>query len=260
MFTALQVYGSTVITALTAQNTLGVRGVHPCPPSFVQSQIQAVLEDIPIAAIKTGMLYDATTIHIVAQALKQSQKCPLVVDPVMVSTSGHTLLESTATETLRTELLPLATIVTPNIPEAELLLDSDDEQSFRITTIQDMKLAAGRICSKYRVQSTLLKGGHLTFTSDDARSMGESSMESVEYAELCDPASPLILRDETFEGKLVVDVLYESSTERYTLFVFPRIDSNSTHGTGCTLSAALACGLAKGLSSMGYLLFVSAPY
>lgn len=247
-FTALGCYGTSVITALTAQNTLGVHGVHACPPEFVQAQLRAVLDDIPIVAIKTGMLYDAATTRIVVQSLKRYQHCPLVVDPVMVSTSGHTLLESTAIETLRAELLPLATIVTPNIPEAELLLNIGHED-VKIVTIEDMITSASHICSSFGVQCTLLKGGHLLFTMDDIRNIETSSLISVEYTGTCDPNFPLILRDNAFEGKLVVDVLYESSTQHSTLFVRPRIDSRNTHGTGCTLGAALTCGLAKGSSS-----------
>ena len=149
-FCAHGVYGMAVLTALTAQNTTGVTGVHDVPPAFVRAQLEAVLDDMPVGAAKTGMLSVAPTIEAVAAVLRERPVPHLVVDPVMVATSGDPLLDDDAVGALTELLLPLATVVTPNIPEAERLLGE------RITTVEEMRAAAPRLGD-----AVLLKGGHL---------------------------------------------------------------------------------------------------
>jgi len=199
-FCAFGVYGEAVLAALTAQNTRGVRGVHPVPPDFVASQIEAVLEDIPPGGIKTGMLASAGVVEAVARALRGRRRGHLVVDPVMVSSSGDLLLERDAIEALKALLLPLAVLVTPNGPEAEVLtgVAVEDERTAKEAGRRLLALGAGAV---------LVKGGH-------------------------------------GRGPRVLDLLVER--DRVTRFVRGRIATTSTHGTGCTLSAAVAAGLARG--------------
>ncbi|MGD9803908.1 MAG: bifunctional hydroxymethylpyrimidine kinase/phosphomethylpyrimidine kinase [Hyphomicrobiaceae bacterium] len=202
-FSALGVYGASVLTALTAQNTTGVQGVHPVPPSFVTAQIDSVLDDLNVAAVKTGMLADAPIIEAVTERLNSARgrKIPLVVDPVMVATSGDVLLAPAAIETVRTRLIPRATLITPNIPEAAQLLGvppATNETEVRHQLAQLSRLGA---------EAVLLKGGH-------------------------------------GEGREAVDFL--AIGERIIRIAAPRIDTPHTHGTGCTLSAAIAAYLAIG--------------
>lgn len=241
-----------MITALTAQNTQGVHGVHPCPPEFVAQQIHSVLEDLEINAIKTGMLYDVENTKQVVKSLKAHYKNkalpPLICDPVCVSTSGHTLLHPEAVEILIDELFPLATLITPNKAEAELLLSSRNP-FVDITSLEDMLSATEQLLS-FGCAAVLLKGGHITSTMTDVIriSSGHPGINIVRLG----------LYDENMEilqtginvadhPELVVDVLYQSNGKK-SLFVMPRIESTSTHGTGCTLSSAIACELACGLS------------
>ena len=153
--TALDAYAATAITALTAQDTLGVHGVHPVPPDFIRRQIRLSLEDIGADAIKTGMLGDAATIEAVCDALgEEGRRLPVVVDPVMVAKGGHHLLTEDAVGTLKRRLLPFARVITPNLPEAEVL------SGLRIGAPGDMREAAARILA-LGVPAVLLKGGHL---------------------------------------------------------------------------------------------------
>ncbi|KAG9120631.1 hypothetical protein FRC07_003812, partial [Ceratobasidium sp. 392] len=174
-FAAHGCYGTSVVTALVAQNTLGVQGVHPAPPEFVAQQIRCVLDDIPIQAIKTGMLTDEPTVRAVIATLTSHYSGSafplLVVDPVMVSTSGHSLLESSATALIKAELLPLAAIVTPNIPEAELILGLEHGS---IKNVQDMMRAAEEV-SKLGARATLVKGGHCELSSADVLAISTST-------------------------------------------------------------------------------------
>jgi hydroxymethylpyrimidine/phosphomethylpyrimidine kinase len=147
-------YAATAITALTAQNTLGVFGVHPVPPAFVADQIRVVLEDIGADAIKTGMLHSASIIDAVVESLSDAT-CPIVVDPVMVAKGGAALLEDDALTALITRLIPLATLLTPNLPEASLLIGKP------ISSVADM-MRAGEALLALGAQNVLLKGGHLT--------------------------------------------------------------------------------------------------
>ncbi len=194
-------YGMSVITALTAQNGLGVTGIHAPAAQFVLQQLEAVRQGFPVAAAKTGMLFSAEIISALAEALVKKD-FPLVVDPVSVSQSGSPLLQEDAVESLRSKLLPLADLLTPNRPEAELLA------GMRIETESDVAEAARRLLS-FGARAVLIKGGH-------------------------------------FEGGIMVtDWLCERDGEILPLRQ-AHIDSPNTHGTGCTLSAAIATYLGRG--------------
>ncbi len=199
-------YACTVITALTAQNTCGVSAVLPVSQDFIKAQFEAVFTDIAVDVVKIGMLGDAATIRTVAEALRQYPVKQIVLDPVMVATSGDLLLEKSAISSLITELLPMATVVTPNIAEALALLSLDPEQ--KINT-ESQSLALCRDLLALGCQSVLVKGGH----QDTPLS--------------CD---------------------YWLSDQRQQIFSSPRIDTPNTHGTGCTLSSAIASFLAQGHS------------
>ena len=193
------VYAMSAITALTAQNTTGVTGIMEATPEFLGQQIDMVFTDIRPDAVKIGMVSSSKLIEVIAQRLRQYQAENIVVDPVMVSTAGSRLLEEEAVATLEGELLPLATVATPNIPEAEIL------SGLTIRTEADMEQAARRISGRYGC-AVLLKGGH---SVNDAN-----------------------------------DLLWTRAGARW--FRGRRIDNPNTHGTGCTLSSAIAANLAKG--------------
>lgn len=153
-FSALGVYGASAITALTAQNTLGVTAIHAVPPDFVRAQIDAVRSDLDVKAIKLGMLGNEDTIHIVADMLRTWQGPPVVLDPVMVAGSGDPLLDEGAEFALRSQLVSLADIITPNLPEAARLLGAD------IATNEDMMVSQGELLLSIGAKSVLIKGGH----------------------------------------------------------------------------------------------------
>ncbi|EIW60970.1 uncharacterized protein TRAVEDRAFT_146719 [Trametes versicolor FP-101664 SS1] len=251
-FTAFGCYGMSVITALTAQNTTGVQGVHPSPPEFVEQQLRSVLSDVPAQGIKTGMLFDAANTRAVARTLKShyanaSDIPPLVVDPVCVSTSGHTLLAPDAVQVLIDELCPLATLITPNKAEGELML-SQKGVVVQITSLEDMISASEKLLH-LGSKAVLLKGGHVELTLADVERVaaGRADITVVREELLLENMEILKVHGKDLEShSLVVDVLKEA--ESTTLFVSPRIESTSTHGTGCTLSAAIASLLAKGCS------------
>lgn len=199
-FAALGTYGMSCICALTAQNTKGVTMVVNTPEEMVTAQLHAVYDDIYPDAVKTGMLSTPGIVSAVADFIKNHKGPPLVVDPVMVATTGAVLLEEKAVELYKKELLPEATLVTPNIPEAEFL------SGITIKTVEDMEKAAKELM-KYGSQAVLVKGGHRV-------------MEAL-------------------------DVLYDG--KQVYRFLGKRIDTENTHGTGCTLSAALAVMLAEGM-------------
>jgi hydroxymethylpyrimidine/phosphomethylpyrimidine kinase len=200
-FSAFGVYGASVITALTAQNTRGVAAVEPVAAPFVVAQIEAVLADLDVGAVKTGMLADADIVTAVARCLRRAGRKPLVVDPVMVATSGDVLLAPEAVEAVRLELVPLATLITPNLPEAASLLDASPAAD------EAEAVAQAKALRFLGCDAVLLKGGHA-------------------------------------EGDTAVDYLCDAAgIER---FVRPRLDTPHTHGTGCTLSAAIAALLAQG--------------
>jgi len=201
-FTALRSYGTSVITCVTAQNTLGVTGVYPLTPDQVAAQLDAVLSDIGTDAAKTGMLYDTGIIAAVADRVKRYGIRNLVVDPVMIAKGGHPLLLPEAQAAVRELLLPLALVVTPNLPEAEALT------GLTIRTRADME-AAGRLLLRMGARAAVVKGGHL-------------------------------------DGEPAADLLIAADGSRQWLEA-ERVDSRHTHGTGCTFSAALTAGLARGL-------------
>ena len=199
--TMLGCFGMSAITALTAQNTLGVQGICPVPAEFLKQQIAAVCEDIPPAAVKVGMVYDTPQILAIAEAVAQYQLPHVVVDPVMVATSGDPLLKQQAQQALTEQLFPLAELLTPNLPEAEQLTGTS------ITSPPQMEQAARQLSETYHT-AVLLKGGH---------SVGSCN-----------------------------DLLYAAGTA--TWFSGQRTDTPNTHGTGCTLSSAIASFLAQGAS------------
>ena len=202
-FAALGVHGASAITALTAQNTLGVEGVHVVPPEFVTQQIAVVARDLEIGAVKIGMLATGEVIEAVAEGLKLLPGVPVVLDPVMVAASGDVLLDKDAIATLKSVLLPRAIVITPNLPEAAQLLgapQASDEDEMRVQAQELKRLGA---------QAVLIKGGH---------AKGASSVD--------------LLLDG--EGEMRLEA--------------PRVPTKNDHGTGCTLSSAIAAELAKGAS------------
>jgi hydroxymethylpyrimidine/phosphomethylpyrimidine kinase len=200
-FSALGVYGASVIAALTAQNTKGVTAIHEVPPDFVAAQMDAVFGDLAVGAVKIGMLGNAGVIAAVAAGLARHGQTKVVLDPVMVATSGDRLLKPDAIEALRTQLMPRALVVTPNLPEAAALADmpvATDEAAMRRQAERLLALGA---------RAVLIKGGHA-------------------------------------EGAESTDILFTGATA--LRLPAKRIATRNTHGTGCTLSAAIAAGLAKG--------------
>ena len=195
------VYAMSAITALTAQNTTGVRAIQEATPDFLKQQIDAVFEDIYPDAVKIGMVASSELIRVIVDRLKYYDAKNVVIDPVMVASAGSSLLEQNAVETLINELLPISTLVTPNIPEAQVL------SGMSIQNKEDMIAAAKRIGDSYHC-AVLLKGGH---SINDAN-----------------------------------DLLYADGELRW--FEGKRIDNPNTHGTGCTLSSAIASNLAKGFA------------
>jgi hydroxymethylpyrimidine/phosphomethylpyrimidine kinase len=201
-FSALGVFGTSAITAVTAQNTQGVRGFVALDPAFVRAQIDAVVEDFDVAAVKIGMLANAEIVDAVARALREHELRNVVLDPVMVAGSGDPLLEDEAVEAIRDRLLPLAHLVTPNVPEAGMLLErelADDDTELR---------AAAKTLHQSCDVGVLLKGGHRRGDADD--------------------------------------LFVAAGTER--VLEAERVPGNVTHGTGCTLSSAIAAFLARGRS------------
>lgn len=157
-FQELDVFGTSVITAITSQNTLGVHAVHAIPAADVSAQLNAIFADFSVAALKTGMLFSAEIIVAVSHCLRQHKEVPIIIDPVMIAKGGASLLQQQAIDALKTELLPLATIITPNIPEAEVLAE------MAITTAQDMQIAAQKILA-LGVKAVIIKGGHAENTT-----------------------------------------------------------------------------------------------
>jgi len=201
-FSALGVHGSSAITAITAQNTKEVAAVHNVPLDIIEKQIDAVLSDIGADAVKIGMLSNSDIIKTVSNTLKKYKIKNIVLDPVMVAASGAKLLEDSAIASLKKELIPLALVITPNIPEAEALADK------KIKSLEDMKNAAREIM-KLGCKNILIKGGHLNFGNNE-----------------------------------VFDIFYDGST--FIEIKNKRINKTG-HGTGCTLSSAIAANIAKGM-------------
>ncbi|KFY23743.1 hypothetical protein V493_05665 [Pseudogymnoascus sp. VKM F-4281 (FW-2241)] len=215
-------YAMTATAALTAQNTTGVFGIQVTPADFVRTQIDACFDDIPVDVVKIGMLASAETVLVVADALRRHKVKKTVIDPVMVSTSGSHLLPEDAIKVMREQLLPLATILTPNVPEAMLLLSDAGMHAEAPTSVEDLVNIAKTVQS-LGPEFVLLKGGHLPL-------QGNGVMASVES-----------------EKEMVVDVLYGAGT-------YIRIDSvyqksKNTHGTGCSLASAIASNIANGFDT-----------
>ncbi len=194
-----KIYAMSVVTALTAQNTMGVNDIMEATPEFVAKQIDAVFTDIYPDAVKIGMVASSEIIEVIADKLAEYNAENVVLDPVMVSTGGHRLMRADAQDVLLTKLIPLANVITPNIPEAEILC------GFEIKTKEDMIRSAEKI-SEFYDGAILIKGGHF----------------------VCDAS----------------DLLYSNSKAKW--FETKKIDNPNTHGTGCTLSSAIACNLALG--------------
>lgn len=213
-----------------------------------------MLEDLGIQSIKTGMLFDSNVIRAITDTLRThfgTNMPPLVCDPVCVSTSGHTLLQPEAVDDMITELFPLATLITPNKSEAELILSTRNLPS-TITNLADM-LTASEVLLTLGPKAVLLKGGHVTSSIQDVSELAvkHPDLTIIRDGLLEENMEILQISEEDLTSRpLVVDVLRD--TENVTLFLRPRIDSTSTHGTGCTLSAAIVCALSRGVSCTLY--------
>lgn len=199
---AMGCYAASAITAVTVQNTVGVQAVHPVPLDILEGQIDAVLSDIGADALKIGMLHSSEVVRLVADKIRQYGLTTVVLDPVMVSTSGHRLIEESAVEDIKRHLLPLARVVTPNVPEAEILIGRP------ITGETDFEEVANLLSDRYGV-SVFMKAGHLS-------------------------------------GETLTDYFYNAEEKQLTLLTSRRVKTRNTHGTGCTLSSALAAALARG--------------
>ena len=199
-FSACGCYGATAVVAVVDENTVGVTGVHPIPVDFVTGQIRSVLDDIGADAVKIGMLHSSELVIAVKETLEKYDIRNIVLDPVMVATSGDPLLEADAVETLKTVLVPFARVITPNIPEAEILLGE------KIVSQSELPECARRLSQDGQV-SVLLKAGHL---SDEE----------------------------------LTDIFYNAETGNVLELRSRRLQTANTHGTGCTLSSAIACGFA----------------
>lgn len=199
-FSALGVYGMTVVTAITAQNTVGVRDIQEVAPAMVAAQLDSIMEDIPVHAIKIGMVYSGEIIAVIASRLKTLPAIPIVLDPVMMSTTRNALLRPDACQPLIQHLAGFCTLVTPNLAEAAAMTGRP------VGTPEDMKRAAQALV-QLGFANVLVKGGHLSKRADDL----------------------------LFDGG------------QYTWMENPRLETGETHGTGCTYSAAIAAGLARGL-------------
>ncbi|MFI3333343.1 MAG: bifunctional hydroxymethylpyrimidine kinase/phosphomethylpyrimidine kinase [Rikenellaceae bacterium] len=196
-------YAASAITAVTVQNTVGVEAVHPIPLDILEGQIEAVLSDIGADAIKIGMMHSAEVVELVCRQLDKFGMKSVVVDPVMVATSGHRLIEQSAIDSLKNDLLPRARVITPNIPEAEILLGEEIVDQSQLADFARRLSMGGKV-------SVLLKAGHLT-------------------------------------EDLLTDILYNAETDEIVELTSQRLHTPNTHGTGCTLSSALAAMLARGM-------------
>lgn len=199
---AMGCFAASAITAVTVQNTVGVQGVHPIPLNILEGQIDAVLSDIGADAIKIGMLHSSDVVEVVARKIEEYGIKNVVLDPVMVSTSGHRLIEESAIETLKRRLVPLARVITPNIPEGEILSGRKIEGEKDFMSAVELLSNGGKV-------SVLLKAGHL-------------------------------------KENVLVDYFFNAEDGTTTLLPSCRVETQNTHGTGCTLSSAFAAALARG--------------
>ncbi|KAF7192336.1 putative hydroxymethylpyrimidine/phosphomethylpyrimidine kinase 2 [Pseudocercospora fuligena] len=212
-------YAMTATAALTAQNTQGVYDIHETPSTFVEKQIDACVEDIGVDVLKTGMLASAETVSVVANAIRKHKITTTVIDPVMVATSGAQLLPESAVNTLCSELLPVTTVLTPNIPEANLMLKKAGKDAIDVQNLDGLKSLAAAVHG-LGPKNVLLKGGHLPLSSDYKVAKSED------------------------EKQVVCNVLFAGDS--IDVIEFPHQKSENTHGTGCSLASALACNLALG--------------
>ncbi|MFV0437815.1 MAG: bifunctional hydroxymethylpyrimidine kinase/phosphomethylpyrimidine kinase [Desulfopila sp.] len=203
-FAACGCYGMSVITALTAQNTCGVRAIHPVPPEMIEAQMRAVLDDVGVDAVKIGMLHSSPVVECIARLLREYGCQRVVLDPVMVATSGDKLIVDDTIQTIEELLLPVVDLITPNIPETKLLWRRE------VANHQD-QLAACRDLARRHGLAVLVKGGHLS-------------------------------------GDEVRDVLLTAADDAEQVYSNPRVVSKNTHGTGCTLSSAIAACWGRGLT------------
>ena len=206
-FSAIGCYGMSVITALTAQNTVGVTGIHPVPPGFVEEQMVSVFSDIGTDAVKIGMLFSTALIETVVRNLKQFSPSNIVLDPVMVAQSGDRLVQEDAIKAIKDLLIPEVHVITPNLPEAEVLLGRE------IKTPEEIRRAAKDLAG-FGCQNVLIKGGH---GADDKST----------------------------------DIFFMAEQDRFIELSGKRIKTRNNHGTGCTLSSAIAAYLAKGCALSG---------
>lgn len=216
-FEALNTYGASVITSITAQNTLGVQDVYDLPTEIISKQLDSVFSDIKFSAIKIGMLKNQSFIKIIAKKLSNVSPHIIILDPVMVSTSGHNLLDADAITTLTDLLFPLANLITPNIPEAAALLGTD-----KAWIEENLKEACYKLVETYSLKAVLLKGGHLS---------GDTCLDTLVWT--------TDNHDQQAKYK-------NTESLQCTTFEYAKIDTKNTHGTGCTLSSAIAAFMAQG--------------
>lgn len=215
-FEALNTYGASVITSITAQNTLGVQDVYDLPTEIISKQLDSVFSDIQFSAIKIGMLKNQAFIKVIANKLKEVSPQIIILDPVMVSTSGHALLDNDAMQSLTENLFPLSTLITPNLPEAAALLGKG-----QAWVAKNLKQSCSELIEAYSLKAVLLKGGHLE---------GDTCIDTLATLNRTD----------------IQQVTSNENTVEFRTFTYKKIATKNTHGTGCTLSSAIAAFMAKG--------------
>lgn len=233
-------YACTVITALTAQNTQGVSGIFPVPITFLESQLDAVFTDLAVKAVKIGMLADSDVIKTVARKLQQYRPPWVVLDPVMVATSGDTLLNHDAIDTLINELIPLADLVTPNLPEMAALLGCDMPETFDFlhNTLMPNEIGQNQSRQNQRIQNQAASNEVMQKMVSACRALSERSSGQSKFPAFLLKGGHLV-NDEYSRDLLVMKNVVQE-------FSAPRIITKNTHGTGCTLSSAIASYLAQG--------------
>ncbi len=248
-------YAASAITAVTVQNTVGVRAVSPVPVDIVKGQIDAVLSDIGADAVKIGMLHSSELIIGIKEMLVKYSVHNIVLDPVMVSTSGHRLIEESAVDTLVSELIPMASVITPNIPEAEILaghkiqLSAGCGMMYEDAQVQALREMAVELSERFSTAShkvsVLMKAGHIALDAQDRKSGSDSAKgASSVSAEIAESSESDFLNG----VMLLTDIFYNAVVEKSIELPSQCIKTNNTHGTGCTLSSAFASYLAQGLS------------
>lgn len=249
-------YAASAITAVTVQNTLGVEAVHPVPPEIIAAQIRCVLSDIGANAIKIGMLHSAEVVLAVRDALLSAAPLNIVLDPVMVATSGHRLIEESAIKVLVAELMPLARVITPNIPEAEILIGR------KINSQEELPAVARELSKKMSGRSTAAgpsgetaaagsAGQTATAGFADQTAAAHSDSRTYEAAPdglACEGKVSVLMKAGHLSDERLVDVFYNAEEDRIVELPSARVNTPNTHGTGCTLSSAFASYLAQGFS------------